>query len=625
MGKMRVAIREQLAALVVLAVLVALAILSIPTWIFVNQFVVGVTLKELTLTASLKASRVSAELELVQSSALTIASRLLVQESLTRFYNGNLSDSNWTIAKADLSSALAVSTLSGLLQARVYSRNTTGSSTGLVNVTTMNPPEIRLPYPGQDGGLAFLSDTPDGYPRELYPNLTYVDLNRPNNIRPDVRAFRVDAFPEVNLTANGGLLLGPLVVNASFALISITVPVRENGPGGFILGYMTVVAATNSLIGIQRSREGLGQSGIVLVVGPDNQSNRFNNSNLASTNTFLPNKAAFASVPVQFLFPPTPADGQDDRHSDRTFSIGASDLPFPVSAYPAVFTSFSEQINSINNASAILGTTNEQGASVAVGFARTNTQLANWTVIIEMAQSEATYPITTLRKIILGCVFGTVGLVLVLIFPCAHFSVMPIRRLKAATEKTVHPPGYDESFYDETYDDDPETPGSGAHSQVSKRSGAAGLFGLFKFFRSKPRSRTASDRNRESSRRIFKIPGKVEVRRHVVTDELTELTQTFNDMSDELVKQYTSLDEKVAERTRELELSKKAAEAANESKTLFIANISHELKTPLNGILGMCAVCMEETDILRIKQSLKTLYKSGKILPHEGGKMKRRC
>ena len=94
------------------------------------------------------------------------------------------------------------------------------------------------------------------------------------------------------------------------------------------------------------------------------------------------------------------------------------------------------------------------------------------------------------------------------------------------------------------------------------------------------------------------------------------LTKTYNDMSDELMLQYTSLEEKVADRTRELEISKKAAEAANESKTLFIANISHELKTPLNGILGMCAVCMGEDDLPRIKRSLQVVYKSGDLLLH---------
>lgn len=87
-------------------------------------------------------------------------------------------------------------------------------------------------------------------------------------------------------------------------------------------------------------------------------------------------------------------------------------------------------------------------------------------------------------------------------------------------------------------------------------------------------------------------------------------------MSDELMLQYSSLEQKVAERTQELEISKKAAEAANESKTLFIANISHELKTPLNGILGMCAVCMSEDDLPRIKRSLQVVYKSGDLLLH---------
>jgi osomolarity two-component system sensor histidine kinase SLN1 len=68
--------------------------------------------------------------------------------------------------------------------------------------------------------------------------------------------------------------------------------------------------------------------------------------------------------------------------------------------------------------------------------------------------------------------------------------------------------------------------------------------------------------------------------------------------------------------SQELEISKQAAEAANESKTLFIANISHELKTPLNGILGMCAVCLGEEDLPRIKKSLHVIYKSGDLLLH---------
>jgi osomolarity two-component system sensor histidine kinase SLN1 len=87
-------------------------------------------------------------------------------------------------------------------------------------------------------------------------------------------------------------------------------------------------------------------------------------------------------------------------------------------------------------------------------------------------------------------------------------------------------------------------------------------------------------------------------------------------MSEELVMQYDRLEERVKARTAELEKSKKAAEVANESKTLFIANISHELKTPLNAILGLCAVCMQETDVRKIRSTLSTIYKSGDLLLH---------
>lgn len=602
---MRIAIREQLAALVLFAVLAALAVVSIPTWIYVNRFVINVEREALTLTASLKASRITAELDLIQTSCFTIASRILVQNALTEFYDtGSL---NWNNAAADLASALAVSASTGLLQVRLYSRNETGPSNGgILNVTAPNVPDIILPYNDASGNPARLGDGEYGYPPMLYPNITYVDLGYLNKIRNNTSAIAAEAFPGVRIYRDGGVLLGPLVINESAALLSVSIPIRDNNDT-FILGYMTTVTLARSLTAIRNSREGLGDSGATLLIGPADPSNRFNDSLPASNATFKPDKEQFGNIEVQFILPPE--NPGKDRHNEHQFSSEYENKPFALHRFPAALNSFTGHYAAPSNASAMLNTRNEQGANVAVGFARTQTPLVNWTVIVEKAKSEAYEPIDTLRNILLGTVFGTVGFIALLVIPCAHLSVMPIRKLKAATEKSVNPPGYEESFIDSDYEDE-ELPGSGGISSKSKKGI---MYTIMKWIDRKPK-RVHSDR--DSARRMFKIPGKVDDRSHFVTDELTELTRTFNDMSDELVKQYLSLEFKVAERTRELEESKKAAEAANESKTLFIANISHELKTPLNGILGMCAVCMEETDLARIKQSLKTLYKSGDLLLH---------
>lgn len=78
-------------------------------------------------------------------------------------------------------------------------------------------------------------------------------------------------------------------------------------------------------------------------------------------------------------------------------------------------------------------------------------------------------------------------------------------------------------------------------------------------------------------------------------DEMGELASGFNLMAARLQELHSGLEQKVAERTAELQEKNLQLEAATRHKSEFLANMSHELRTPLNSIIGFSELLEDET------------------------------
>ena len=60
--------------------------------------------------------------------------------------------------------------------------------------------------------------------------------------------------------------------------------------------------------------------------------------------------------------------------------------------------------------------------------------------------------------------------------------------------------------------------------------------------------------------------------------------------------------------------AKRQAEAANQAKSVFITNISHDLRTPLTGLLGMAEMLQQEVQTAQGKAAAADLLKAGRML-----------
>ena len=562
-------------------------------------------MSSLSAIASLYANQLMSNLQLLVAGVQAASTRVLVQAALQRYAAGNNTDDNWARAIGDLQVALTGGGTSAfLLQAGLSPNNVIGGggSSRVLNVTGAGyQANVRLPYTYPNGSAVYLGDDGLGYPPGLYPNFTYTTT---------VPLYDGSPVPPT-------LFLGPLLINETYALSSITIPIVNNTSVTEVLGWITVVVNSLLVFNIANSIEGLGQTGEILLVRPVSQNNTFPPGVLYSSQP-QQNLKALGDSEVEFVLPPLQNSSRSTRHATRAY--GRGNAPFTFQDYPAVQDAFTKRSTTFNNAGSLLSTKNEDNQKVSVGYALPNTPMIDWVLIFEQAYSEAYKPITDLRNVLLICVFSTIGVISLLLFPIAHYSVRPIRQLREATKKTVDPYGYPSDHGStHSFTNVPEDgAGSGAFDGDANLEVQARKEG---FIERASHWRFGKPRHHKTSlslhhQRTFRIPGKVQDKKHLIHDELTDLTSTFNEMSEELMMQYERLEERVKARTRELEISKKAAEAANESKTLFIANISHELKTPLNGILGMCAVSMGENDPNKIKRSLGIIYKSGDLLLH---------
>ncbi|QRG38747.1 hypothetical protein FDK38_003165 [Candidozyma auris] len=568
--RLKIGIRPQLIILVCFSSLFSLLILAVVTGVYYSSNLTNLRAERLEVIAQIKASQIQQSVQYLLYQTYWLSTKDSITKPLSNHRAGNSSRAIFGEAQYALDSFLSSSEM--FASAALYDLNSNIVAESQNNNTNVSSTLDSVLY-----ALAENTTIPS----------TVLEVSSSSNTRDSQQL-------DVYIT---GPLPNDTSTNATY-FMGITLPVYSNSSiilqTAAVAGYLTVIA--NAGI-IKTSLEYYESSGdnkysVSLVKA------YYENSTVAGDGRY--------ATGFELLFP---VEGDDRMVPNQYYVIDSS---------PVIKHALVAQEGVVRNADSL-----DKG-KVAAGFATMEIDPQNyWTVMIEQRRSTFQGPVVKLRNIMIGVVIGIGVFMCLITFPLAVWFVAPITRLKNATEAitrsrkekdrggNLHGSGGPYG--------DPNGDGGGDKEALSSSSNDGNGDEQDKNIVT-----TSSKRNSVKSFGTgstafstgIRLPDRIPPSKKLFKDELTELSDAFNIMTAELEKQYTHLEDRVKMRTKELEASKIEAEAANESKTIFIANISHELRTPLNGILGMTSIAMDDDDPSSIHDSLKLIHRSGELLLH---------
>ncbi|MBX9721932.1 MAG: PAS domain-containing protein, partial [Candidatus Obscuribacterales bacterium] len=108
--------------------------------------------------------------------------------------------------------------------------------------------------------------------------------------------------------------------------------------------------------------------------------------------------------------------------------------------------------------------------------------------------------------------------------------------------------------------------------------------------------------------------------RHQKTEEQQQ-TEDFKERAEKMEIEIYLRAQEIQERTKQLEIANRelkaardAAQAASQFKSEFVANVSHEVRTPMNGIIGMCNLLLRTSLDERQQEFANTIQKASSAL-----------